>query len=111
MNGVEILTVNEVATSFSFNFLAAFIAGGIIIFIFLIPAIKDFRWSSFFTIFSSGCIFGVLVGGLFGSLLMEPVEFETQYKVTISDEVKLQEFYDKYEILEVDGKIYTIKER
>lgn len=34
-----------------------------------------------------------------------------EYKVTISDEVSLNEFYDKYEIVDQEGKIYTIKER
>lgn len=34
-----------------------------------------------------------------------------EYKVIISDEVSLNEFYDKYEIVDQEGKIYTIKER
>ena len=36
---------------------------------------------------------------------------ETRYDVTISDEVKLTEFNEKYEIIEQKGKIYTIKEK
>ena len=35
----------------------------------------------------------------------------TQYKVIISDEVNFIEFNNKYEILEQDGKIYTIREK
>ena len=35
----------------------------------------------------------------------------TKYKVIISDEVNFTEFNEKYEVLEQDGKIYTIKER
>ena len=35
----------------------------------------------------------------------------TKYKVTISDTVIFTEFNEKYEVLEQDGKIYTIKER
>ena len=38
-------------------------------------------------------------------------KYETQYKVTISDEVKMDEFCEKYEIIEQDGKIYTVRER
>jgi hypothetical protein len=34
-----------------------------------------------------------------------------EYKVTISDEVSMTEFMAKYEILEEDGKIYTVRER
>lgn len=35
----------------------------------------------------------------------------TQYKVIISDEENFTEFSEKYEVLEQDGKIYTIKEK
>lgn len=34
-----------------------------------------------------------------------------EYKVTVSDEVNLNEFMDKYEILEQEGKIYVVKEK
>lgn len=33
------------------------------------------------------------------------------YKVTISENVKMNEFLDKYIIIKQEGKIYTIKER
>lgn len=35
----------------------------------------------------------------------------TKYQVLIDEEVNLVEFNEKYEILDVEGKIYTIKER
>lgn len=34
----------------------------------------------------------------------------TCYKVTISDDVKLVEFLEQYEILDTEGEIYTIRE-
>lgn len=34
-----------------------------------------------------------------------------EYKVTIEDSVSINEFLDKYEILDQEGKIYTIKEK
>ena len=34
-----------------------------------------------------------------------------EYKVTIDDSVSMNEFLDKYEILDQEGKIYTVKER
>jgi hypothetical protein len=34
----------------------------------------------------------------------------TRYKVTISDDVKLVEFLEQYEILATEGEIYTIRE-
>ena len=33
------------------------------------------------------------------------------YQVTISDEVKMIEFNEKYDIIDVNGKIYTIREK
>lgn len=33
------------------------------------------------------------------------------YQVTISDEVKMNDFNNKYEIIKKDGKLYTVKER
>ena len=35
----------------------------------------------------------------------------TEYKVTIDDSVSMNEFLDKYEILDQEGKIYTVRER
>jgi hypothetical protein len=46
---------------------------------------------------------------LAGMIIAEPVGYK--YEVLIDEEVNLVEFYEKYEILEVEGKIYTIKER
>ena len=34
-----------------------------------------------------------------------------KYKVTISEYVIVTEFNDRYEIIDVDGKIYTIREK
>ena len=34
-----------------------------------------------------------------------------EYKVTIDDSVSMNDFIDKYEILDQEGKIYTVKER
>ena len=34
-----------------------------------------------------------------------------EYKVAIDDSVSMNEFLDKYEILDQEGKIYTVKER
>jgi hypothetical protein len=34
-----------------------------------------------------------------------------ELKVTIDDSVLMNEFLDKYEILDQEGKIYTVKER
>ena len=54
----------------------------------------------------------MFVGLLFSNLVgIVEIEYYPTYKVTISDEVSMNEFMDKYEILTQDGKIYTVKER
>ena len=64
-----------------------------------------------------GLILGILIGLIFGALvgiaLQKPIikNEEVVYKVIISDEVSFNEFYKKYEILQKEGKIYTITER
>jgi hypothetical protein len=47
-------------------------------------------------------------------MIEEPIRFNTgkyEYKVTISNEVSLIEFNEKYEILVKDGDLYTIKDK
>lgn len=43
--------------------------------------------------------------------LIPKKEYETRYQMTVSDSVSMNEFQDKYEIIEVEGKIYTVRER
>ena len=109
MTGVEILATGEGATGFEPNFpaflsvLAFCIIGGVVI------GSKDKEY-----VF--GAIVGLFIGlwaGLLAGVLVGITEIESYstYKVTISDEVSMNEFMNKYEILSQDGKIYTVKER
>lgn len=60
---------------------------------------------------------GVIISLVFigiGMFLSGVVASETfcptpTYKVLVDDSVSMNEFYDKYEILNVEGKIYTIE--
>lgn len=36
---------------------------------------------------------------------------ETQYQVLIDESVSMSDFFERYEIIEQEGKIYTIKEK
>lgn len=54
-------------------------------------------------------IIGVVAGIGFAKNQM-PAEYETQYKVTISDEVSMNDFLARYEIIDQEGKIYTVRE-
>ncbi len=109
MTGVEILATGEGATSFEPNLpvflsvLAFCVIGGIII------GSKDKEYGLGAII---GLFIGILVGFLSGVVIgVAEIEYYPTYKVIISDEVSMNEFMDKYEILNQDGKIYTVKER
>lgn len=48
-------------------------------------------------------------GGMGWAELNEVVDY-TKYDVLISEDVNFQEFYNKYEIFEAKGQIYTVRE-
>ena len=115
MDGVEILAIEEVAVEFAFNWMAFFICFCVIfvilvLFGIIMSTIYD-DWKQLIV----GVITGTLLGGLFGLSfgfgIGIPTEFENQYKVTISDEVSMNDFLDRYEIIDQEGKIYTVRER
>lgn len=60
-----------------------------------------------------GCLTGLCIGALLGAASSTPFveKTEIQYKVTLSDEVSLNDFLARYEILEQEGKILTIVEK
>ena len=110
MNGVTILNSYEYLTN------VVSIIGANVVFVVLLMAsifilIKLFKYSSRcswteFAIF----VICVVLTITFGCLVPKE-KYETQYQVTVDDSVSMNEFQNKYEIIRVDGKIYTIKER
>ena len=53
---------------------------------------------------------GIIVCGI-GMTIETDKIIDTKYQVIVSDDVNLNEFQEKYEIIEQNGKIYTVKER
>ena len=114
MTGVEILTTAEVGTAFAFCwgafwgiFIGAMIIGTIIAIIHYCSVRDESVFMALIPISFMALIFGAMLGIGMG----ETTEYETHYEVTISDEVNFNEFNEKYEIIEQDGKIYTVRER
>ena len=56
---------------------------------------------------------GIFVGmlSLFIFVHAKPAKTINTYSVIIDDSVTMTEFYDKYEVLDIQGKIFTITER
>ena len=57
----------------------------------------------------AGCIVGIFAYAIIFQCIF-PIKF-IKYKVTVSEDVSMIEFYERYEIIDVDGKIYTIREK
>ena len=79
----------------------------------IIFGLNEEDWHAFFTglgVYST--LLGLFVG-LLGGFVLKPksVEYETHYEVSINEEVNMQEFMDKYEIIETRGSIYTVREK
>jgi hypothetical protein len=111
MNGVEILNEYTVANQCAFRWDVALVVFGVCLVSIIVLAIcmgeaDMIPFLIFVAILCSGLI-GAIVG------VIDPLEChqETHYKVTIDDSVSMNEFLDKYEILDQEGKIYTVKER
>lgn len=117
MTGVEILSSEEVAVAWAkWNWGNFWITIGAVFIISLIVGLifaqQDNDMLAFWIMF--GVLF--VVGGGISSVLVgintgEPTIYETQYKVIIDDTVSFTDFIDKYEILDQEGKIYTVKEK
>lgn len=115
MSGVEILATEEVATAFGFCWEAFFImliAGGLVTsFIAALATYNDGADIGIpvFTIMLGFTLLLSIIIGVFGK--GEPTEYETHYKVTISDEVSMNDFLERYEIIEQEERLYTVRER
>lgn len=116
LEGIEVLSTFEVVTKTQFNWTAFWIVLAIMIgicaIIGLISALSgSYDWLILPIMILLGVAFGAVIGFLFGKMMETPVEYETQYKVIISEEVPMTEFTEKYEIVDQEGKIFTIRER
>ena len=109
MEGIEILSIGEIGINPVFNWTMAIILGILLGLIpaFYIGAVEN-SVGVFILIFA---IFALFFGTLFGFGIEKYTDTAPTYKVVISDTVGLNEFYDKYEVVEQDGKIFTIMER
>ena len=101
IEGVEILSMRQ---NYEWALLIMPILYLIISILSIIIAAKDRRTSQFvfFGIIAFFCV--ILFFGFFNSNY-------TEYEVTINDNVSFTEFMDRYEVLDKNGDIYTIKEK
>lgn len=114
MNGVEIINQVEIIEK---QFGCGFAIGGIIGVILAVVAIT---FSSLDDNVLIDCVFfifiivgtGIIFGGIGATITYEEVPTgKYEYQVTISEDVKMTDFLEKYEIVEQNDKIYTVIEK
>lgn len=116
MNGVEILAVKEVVAASAFCW-PAFWVVSVMVFVGLtalglyLNYAEDAGADLVVFCITLGLIAGAMLGAIIGRALAEPTEYETEYKVAIDDTVSMNEFLEQYEIIDQEGKIYTVREK
>ena len=113
IDGITVLNSFEVVskTAFGWNaFCICAIIGAVIATI--VSFIDTYSISEYFFKLA---IAVVVIGGVFGLLggcvRSKPVEYESQWEVTIDETVSMNEFYSRYEVVEQRGEIYVIREK
>ena len=109
MEGIEILSTGSIGINPVFNWNAA-IAGGLFFGI-LLGIWMGLVTKSIIGGLAAFLVLGALFSFLVGDSIEKYADTVPTYKVIINDTVSLNEFYDRYEVLEQDGKIFTIMER
>lgn len=115
MNGIEILETKKIPTEVVYNRMAAWISAGIIFLCFLVigtfTSIEEHTLAGVLNCAVIGICMGELLGCVVGAIFATHTAYETEYRVMVSDEVKLKEFIEKYEIVDQEGEIFTVRER
>lgn len=114
MTDVEVLAVQEVATAYGMDFTVFYVIWAVTALVIALVIgfnmYSDTGWIGFVI----GSFVGIILGAVAGYTIArdtKPLEYETQYKVIISDEVPMNEFVERYEIISQEGRIYTVRSR
>ena len=114
MEGVRILAENAVMlTQYSFvwngwSIFCYIIAGLLAILTIVLMIDDDIAYVLTITVTGIMFVIGTAIGNSKG---VEEVYDYTEYKLIIDDTVNMNEFMKKYEILDIDGEIYVVRER
>lgn len=108
MAGVTILGSEVVMMKHPLGFIFAIIGVGLLVLSLIISFTLKEKSLAPMLIFA---VIGTVLafGGMGWAELNEVVNY-TKYDVLVSEDVNFQEFYNKYEILEAKGQVYTVRE-
>ena len=107
MEGVTILSAGIATLGVSWGIAILVAIGTFILYLAIDPFDFEDEWG-----WRSGMalILALVVFGLFSWLCVDTTEVP-EYKVTIDETVSFVEFNEKYEVIDQEGEIYTIRER
>lgn len=115
MEGITILATNSIYMEPSFLAHLGLVVGMAGAIVFAVVALGDRSWADTIeTIVFSGLAIVFLALGILSWKVIEKqtsVFSHYEYKVLIDDSVSLNEFNEKYEIVDQEGQIYTVIER
>lgn len=114
MVGVEILNAKEVIVGYDANGTAIFVAAAVAFSLAVLLCICRYYADEGPIVIFIGAIFGILiafVAALSAYAITRTPLYETQYEVTVSDSVNVNEFTEKYEVIDTRGKIFTVREQ
>lgn len=77
-------------------------------FLILFSMLYTSKYESLFLVLGA---ISILCAFIIPLLLIKPIDNKFEYKVIIDDSVSINELYDKYNIIEKEGKIYTIQDK
>lgn len=113
MNGITIINTTDIYKYVGFaTYSMLFCAIGIFVLILTIFMIISESNRAAITTFVTGillCVVGLCMG-LYRDNHANTFDY-TEYDILIDDSISYNEFVDKYEVLDKDGNIYTVRER
>ena len=107
LEGIEVLNQIEITKVPDWILFALFISACALVVAMIIAIITEWKNALIATCISIVAFIVFLVA----AFIVDIPTGRYKYQVTIDESVSLIEFRNKYEIINVEGKIYTIKER
>lgn len=114
MVGVEILNAKEVIVGYDANSTAIFVAAAVVFLLAVLWYISCYYADEGPIAILMGAIFGIFIAFIAAFLtyaITRTPLYETQYEVTVSDSVNVNEFTEKYEVIDIRGKIFTVRKQ
>lgn len=116
MDNIVILDSYEVVTDYVFNWTAFWIVTAVcfviclITYLCTISEVEVLPWTA--AMIGIWIVASIIFGAMFGVVVAPiPNEYDTEYKIYINGDIDMNEFIEKYDIIDQDGLIVTVREK